>query len=285
MKLNSKSLEKLRNLINEETEYRSGPQLVNFFNNYGFNDRYGQGFPSRWKFTDEKLNHLNGTSKINDCILTIFNPINYIGNIDKLNSLILDFNQYLAFDDLMIKNEYQKITIVKYQIEDKKTTKIELTEDEFLKQEFLKIDLLPLGLDFQFEQVITQRLNEIEKSLRYESALAVIFLCGSTLEGLLLHIATQNLQKFNSSKSAPKDKDGKVIQLHKWTLDSLINVAFEQDFIKLDIKKFSHTLKDFRNYIHPREQATQNFNPDKHTAEISWKVLQATISNLIGNRK
>lgn len=185
----------------------------------------------------------------------------------------------------MIKNEYQKITIVKYQIEDKKTTKIELTEDEFLKQEFLKIDLLPLGLDFQFEQVITQRLNEIEKSLRYESALAVIFLCGSTLEGLLLHIATQNPQKFNSSKSAPKDKDGKVIQLHKWTLDSLINVAFEQDFIKLDIKKFSHTLKDFRNYIHPREQATQNFNPDKHTAEISWKVLQATISNLTGNRK
>ena len=41
-------------------------------------------------------------------------------------------------------------------------------EDEFLKQEFSKIDLLPLGLDFQFEQVITQRLNEIKKSLHSE---------------------------------------------------------------------------------------------------------------------
>ena len=161
----------------------------------------------------------------------------------------------------------------------------ELTESEFLKQEFSKIDLLPLGLDFQFEQVITQRLNEIKKSLHSESALAVIFLCGSTLEGLLLHIATQNPQKFNSSKSAPKDKDGKVKQLHDWTLDNLINVAHEENFIKLDIKKFAHTLKDFRNYIHPRQQASQNFNPDKHTAEISWKVLQATIANLTGNRK
>lgn len=161
----------------------------------------------------------------------------------------------------------------------------ELTESEFLKQEFSKIDLLPLGLDFQFEQVITQRLYEIKKSLHSESALAVIFLCGSTLEGLLLHIAAQNPQKFNSSKSAPKDKDGKVKQLHDWTLDNLINVAHEENFIKLDIKKFAHTLKDFRNYIHPRQQASQNFNPDKHTAEISWKVLQATIANLIGNRK
>jgi len=64
----------------------------------------------------------------------------------------------------------------------------------------------------------------------------------------------------------------------------LINVSYEIKIIKLDIKKFSHTLKDFRNYIHPRQQASQNFNPDKHTAEISWKVLQATIANLIGDR-
>lgn len=48
MKLSSKTLEKLRNLINEETDYRSGPKLVEFFNQFGFHDSYGQGFPSRW---------------------------------------------------------------------------------------------------------------------------------------------------------------------------------------------------------------------------------------------
>lgn len=164
-----------------------------------------------------------------------------------------------------------------------KTT--ELTENEFLKLEFSKIDLSSLELDLQFEEVINQRLDEIEKSLKSEASLAVIFLCGSTLEGLLLHIASKNTQKFNSSRSAPKDKEGKTKQLQNWILDSLINVAHEEDFIKLDIKKFSHTLKDFRNYIHPRQQASQNFNPDKHTAEISWKVLQAVIANLTGNRK
>jgi hypothetical protein len=65
---------------------------------------------------------------------------------------------------------------------------------------------------------------------------------------------------------------------------NLINAAYDIGFIKLDIKKYSHALKDFRNYIHPRQQASQNFNPDKHTAEISWKVLQAAIVNLTGGR-
>ena len=165
------------------------------------------------------------------------------------------------------------------------TAKEEFTENDFLKQEFSKIDISLLKLDYSFEEIIKQRLNEIELSLNNGASLSVIFLCGSTLEGLLLNIATQNPQKFNTSQSAPKLKNGKVKALHDWTLDSLINVSYDTGIIKLDIKKFSHTLKDFRNYIHPRQQASQNFNPDKHTAEISWKVLQATIANLIGDRQ
>ena len=51
-------------LINEETEYRSGSKLVGFFNKYGFSDSYGNGFPSRWMYTDEKLKAINGTSEL-----------------------------------------------------------------------------------------------------------------------------------------------------------------------------------------------------------------------------
>ena len=46
--LQHKTKENLRILINEETEYPFGPKLVSFFNSLGFNDSYGQGFPSRW---------------------------------------------------------------------------------------------------------------------------------------------------------------------------------------------------------------------------------------------
>ena len=283
MKLNPKSLEKLRDLINEETEYRSGSKLVSFFNDLGFNDTYGQGFPSRWIFTDEKLKQINDTSKLNECILKLFNPINFIGKSTELKNFIDDFNQYLQFDNLMLELRANKIDIATYK-EQSNSTKKEFSENDFLKQEFSKIDISKLNLDTNLETVINQRLKEIEISLNNGASLSVIFLCGSTLEGLLLDIAIKNPQEFNTSKTAPKDKSGKVKQLDKWTLDNLINTAFDVEFIKLDIKKFSHTLKDFRNYIHPRQQASQNFNPDEHTAQISWKVLQATIANLIGER-
>lgn len=157
-------------------------------------------------------------------------------------------------------------------------------EDDFLSREFAKLDLSLLNIDLQLENVIAQRIEEINNSLKSGASLAVIFLCGSTLEGLLLDVATKNPAKFNTSHSAPRDKEGKVRPLYDWTLDSLINTAYEAGYIELDIKKFSHELKDFRNYIHPRQQASQGFNPDKHTAEISWKVLQATIASLSGQR-
>ena len=48
MIISQKTIEKLRELINEETEYRSGSKLVAFFNQYGFRDVYGNGFPSGW---------------------------------------------------------------------------------------------------------------------------------------------------------------------------------------------------------------------------------------------
>ncbi len=201
-----------------------------------------------------------------------------------LESLLELANSINEIETKDYKQAQQYINKLQGKKTNEQAIKKEFTENDFLKQEFSQIDISLLKLDYSFEEIIKQRLNEIELSLNSGASLSVIFLCGSTLEGLLLNIATQNPQKFNTSKSAPKNGDGKVKQLNEWTLDSLINVSYAVGVIKLDIKKFSHTLKDFRNYIHPKQQASQNFNPDKHTAEISWKVLQATIANLIGDR-
>lgn len=158
-------------------------------------------------------------------------------------------------------------------------------EEVFLSKEFSRLNLALLKLDSQYETIIIQRIDEINKTLQAKAALSVIFLCGSTLEGLLLDIASKQIQKFNTAKSAPKDKEGKVRLIYEWTLENLINTAHEVGHISLDVKKYCHTLRDFRNYIHPREQAAQAFNPDMRTAKISWQVLQAAIADLTGERK
>lgn len=283
MNVSQKTLEKLRNLINEETEYRSGSQLVDFFNNLGFKDVYGQGFPSRWFFTDEKLNSINGTADLDKSIGNVFAPINFIGRIEELDDFIKDFNQYLAFDKWQVVRDNESITFIKKDRVVIEPTPAMSNEEDFLKYDFKECNIDDFGLDNSVTEVLKIRLAEIDKCINANSPLASIFLCGSTLEGILLGLALKFPSEFNTAKSAPKDKEQKVRKLHEWTLNNLINVAFELGFLMEDVKKFSHVLRDFRNYIHPFQQVNSRFNPDLQTAKISWQVLKAGI-NQIGNK-
>lgn len=277
MKLQEQTIEKLRILINEETKYRSGSELVYFFNKLGFQDTYGQGFPSRWSYTEDKLNQINGTKKIEECIKQLFSPINFIGKFEELDKFISEINQYLNFDNYKIIRDKKIIKIVP-SYEDITSNEIDsISEDEFLKQEFTDISLNKLNLNSVITEVLEQRIEEIKKCLKSRSALATIFLCGSTLEGVLLGVATNNPRVFNSANGSPKDNNEKVLNFQNWTLNNFIDVAKEVGFLNEDIKKFSHSLRDFRNYIHPYQQANQQFNPDEHTAKICFHVLKAAI--------
>jgi len=155
------------------------------------------------------------------------------------------------------------------------------TEGEFIAKQFGNLPLERLGLDSGITAILKQRIDEIKKSLGVKAALGSIFLCGSTLEGILLGVASMKAKEFNQCKLSPKDKaTGKVKQFSEWTLNDFINVARDLKLLGEDVKKFSHALRDFRNYIHPYQQLSSGFDPDEHTARICWQVLQAAIIQL-----
>lgn len=282
MILQQKTLEKLRDLITHETEYRSGPALVSFFNSLGYNDTYGQGFPPRSKYVDIKLAPMNGTPQLDQCIKKLLSPVNFVARISDLDRLIADFNQYLVFDGWKIVRESIDIKFAKATDTDfePKPVIAEIKVDDFLKKEFSEISIEKLGLDGVITETLNLRFDEIKNCLSVKAPLSVIFLCGSTLEGILLGIASKHPREFNQAKASPKDKEGKSLQFHQWTLSNFIDVAHEVGLLKEDVKKFSHSLRDFRNYIHPYEQVSARFNPDEHTARISWQVLKAALFQL-----
>lgn len=155
---------------------------------------------------------------------------------------------------------------------------------EFLTQDFGPLSFQNIPTTGPLAPILEGRLAEAIRCLKADSPLAVIFHCGSILEGLLLGVASANPQQFNQAPNSPKDKAGNVKQFHEWTLAQFIDVACETGHLRLDVKKFSHSLRDFRNYIHPYEQMRARFNPDKHTAEICLQVLKAAVASLSGGR-
>ena len=291
MIISQETIEKLRELINEETEYRSGPELVRFFNRYGFRDVYGSGFPSRWMYTEEKIRALNGTPELDRCIKDVFAPVNFIGRFSELDSLIADFNQYLCFDEWNVVRQgeeitFSKVTSVDIDKEKEKEARVNNTEENFLNVQFADISIESLPIDNYVLPYIAARISEIKTCLSTKAALSVIFLSGSTLEGVLLGLAQNNPAIYNQAKSAPKDnKTGKIRPFHEWTLSNLIDVSCEAGFLREDVKKFSHSLRDFRNYIHPFQQMSEHFSPDENTANICFQVLKAALFQITQNKK
>lgn len=257
---------------------------MKFFNELGFSDQYGQGFPSRWRYTEDRLVNINGTDKLVKCIKMVLAPVNFVGRLKELDEHINTFNKYLLFDGYKLVREGKEVVIIKADYEDEQHEKQPITEDEFVSKEFKGLSISQLGFDSIITSVLEQRLEEIKKCLIAKASLAVVFLCGSTLEGILLGVALTYPQEFNRASASPK-KDGKVYQFHEWTLSNYIDVAHEIGLLEEDVKKFSHTLRDFRNYIHPYQQMNTKFNPHEHTALISWQVLQAAIYEIGRNKR
>lgn len=156
--------------------------------------------------------------------------------------------------------------------------------DSFLHQEFTIPNLDKLPVEPRVASIIAERLEEARKALAADASLSVIFLCGSVLEAVLLGAAQQQPAQFNRATSSAKTSEGKVKPFHEWSLAQLIDAGHEVGLLGLDVKKFSHGLRDFRNYIHPYEQMASRFTPDQHTAKVCFQVLKAALASLTGGR-
>ncbi|MCX6960737.1 MAG: abortive infection family protein [Verrucomicrobia bacterium] len=101
MKIARNTLAELVKIVTGDSQmspYRSGPVLVRLFNEYGAKDVYEQGFPSRWKYTEEKLLPLNETSSLRKLINQIFDAREWIDNNLDPKVAAVHLNKFLKFD-------------------------------------------------------------------------------------------------------------------------------------------------------------------------------------------
>lgn len=158
---------------------------------------------------------------------------------------------------------------------------VSTTDLAFLARDFGEINLTKLPGALTAREVVDARLKEIDACLSADAPLAVIFLVGSTLEGLLLELAKANATQFTTSANAPKDRaSGKARPLDQWRLADLIATAHLLKILSDDVFKFADHVRGFRNYIHPRQQLAEGFEPRKETAQIAYQVLIAALADL-----
>ena len=110
--------------------------------------------------------------------------------------------------------------------------------------------------------------------------LSAVILCGSVLEGLCLGFIKQHVEPakraycriFQTTQAPP---------LEQWSLANFIAVLGNLGLFSPTIEKFSHSLRDFRNFVHPDVALRNEFAPDQHGAKIAFQVVLAAVDDLM----
>jgi hypothetical protein len=271
------TLERLADFIcgdntDEYPVYRSSSKLTLFFKNVGFSNFVHDGSTRKWWILGV-LKQLTDNN-IKAVIIRLANPREYNGNQEKAEKAIRALNEIIRLDGFLIKLDGVK-PIIEACNPGFAEPKTETIQAQLPKSNFEALDI-----ESDLKHVLSERWSEANRCFAAEAYLMTIIALGSLLEGLLLSLMQHNPQAANLATCAPKDCNGKVLKFHQWTLSEMINAAHEAGWIDTDVQKFSHSLREFRNLIHPYEQKLQDNYPDKDTCEIGIRVVQATIHDI-----
>lgn len=77
--------------------YLSGPMLIDFFKDFGFNDSY-QNFGTRWRYVDEKIRLLEGKATLRRVIEASLDPRRFVDSEFDAARAVAYLNTFLAYD-------------------------------------------------------------------------------------------------------------------------------------------------------------------------------------------
>jgi hypothetical protein len=136
------------------------------------------------------------------------------------------------------------------------------------------------NIDLSFMENATLRTlakKDLEEIRQLEADLtpkAVVVLSGSMAECLLLDTIKSH------ETQARKCSSAKNVSLNRWDLDTLIEVAYELHALKEQTYATSHTLRSYRNLIHPGKPEAQELAPWPSQAVAGADFVLALLRDL-----
>lgn len=205
------------------TKYKSGRDLVAFFNNYGYRDVYENGLPdglSRKKYTILKLKELNNTKQMEKLLNDFVFSRNYINTDFDINRIVKHINtliKYCGYELMEVNNEYI------------------VTGDGLIKDE-------PVQIEATFEEIQSKIIAEI-KNAKYTIWVAVAWFTDDTLfkeliskkeEGLNIQII---ILKDQINSSIPFEK---YFETYRISPFGMCDNIFHQKFCVIDLQTVIH---------------------------------------------
>jgi hypothetical protein len=126
--------------------------------------------------------------------------------------------------------------------------------------------------------VLYGRLRETEICAANGAFTFAIIGLGSFVEGLLQAVLEEHDQEI--SQRGFRDGKGGQLPQFKIGLQLLLQAARRGNWIQLDAADFMDNVREYRNYVHPYKQKTQQVAFDQDSVMLCWAPVRAIINDL-----
>jgi len=259
--------------LEKDPAYRKGSDLTRFFQRAGFSRFVHDGSTRKW-WVLEALRACNG-AELKAVIKRLASPREYSGDAKLVRKAVVRLNEILEVEGLRVQLEGVEPKLARVRRE----VRYDTSPEEELKPQ-PPPNFEALGLATGLGELLALRWTEAQRCVDAKAYLAAIIMMGSLLEGMLLGTMQRRPGDANRATCSPKDQAGAVRPFRQWSLAEMIDVAHTLGWLGLDVRKFSHALREFRNFVHPYEQLSAGAAPDEDTCKISWLVVQAASNHL-----
>lgn len=101
---------------------------------------------------------------------------------------------------------------------------------------------------------------------------------GSFIEGLLYSVLIE--RDIDLRDHGVARANGKRTPLSMVGLKELVDIAHHKGWVQVDAKDFLNTVRDYRNFVHPRQQLERELTPDRDTVMMCWGPVHAVLNDL-----
>jgi len=136
--------------------------------------------------------------------------------------------------------------------------------------------------------ILHDRWLECQKCLNAGAYLAATVMMGGLLEAVLVARVNflDNKSILFECKTIPTDRTtGKPLPLKKWKLGAYIDISHEMGWITQSAKGVASVLRNYRNYVHPVKQRSENVTVGAEDAEMFWSVTKHLINQILESSK
>ncbi|MEV8374658.1 hypothetical protein AB0P21_18095 [Kribbella sp. NPDC056861] len=218
----------------------------------------------------EQIEARNGTKDIEQLLCRVCDPLEYDGGMEMARYFAELVNAILAPEQLMISYVGQRPVLAGVSGDGRHPV--------YSEPDDLQRRLDALIADKATVAVLMNRLAETricEANGAYTFAIIGI---GSLVEGILMAILTEQDQEFREGRS--KDQAGRTVKPDRAALVHLIDRAAERGLIQFDATRFMHTVRDFRNFVHPRKELVDQPAFDRDSVMLCWGPVGALLNDL-----